>query len=79
MFRRKRAVGIRPRTFNFYCERSLDTILFPLSSISDWLPNHLLVMHVLLLFSILNPFVIPFGTIYFFIAAGGVFSFWYKK
>ncbi|KAG2153124.1 uncharacterized protein EDB93DRAFT_1136745 [Suillus bovinus] len=46
---RKRAVGIRPRTFNFYY----------------WLPNHLLVIHILLLFALLNPLVIPFGLIYF--------------
>ncbi|KAG1906688.1 uncharacterized protein F5891DRAFT_476392 [Suillus fuscotomentosus] len=46
---RKRAVGIRPRTFNFYY----------------WLPNHLLVIHVLLLFALLNPLVIPFGLLYF--------------
>ncbi|KAH7915420.1 hypothetical protein BJ138DRAFT_1189738 [Hygrophoropsis aurantiaca] len=46
---RKRAVGIRPRTFNFYY----------------WLPNHLLIIHVLLLFAILNPLVIPFGLLYF--------------
>ncbi|KAJ7505259.1 hypothetical protein B0H11DRAFT_2154128 [Mycena galericulata] len=51
---RKRAVGIRPRTFNFYY----------------WLPTHLLVLHVLLLFMVLNPFVIPFGAFYFFIEAG---------
>ncbi|KAF7298976.1 CBM1 domain-containing protein [Mycena indigotica] len=54
--RRKRAVGIRPRTFNFYY----------------WLPTHLLVIHVLLLFMVLNPFVIPFGAFYFFIEAGVV-------
>ncbi|KAJ7288266.1 hypothetical protein C8J57DRAFT_1115702 [Mycena rebaudengoi] len=53
---RKRAVGIRPRTFNFYY----------------WLPSHLLVIHVLMLFMVLNPFVIPFGAIYFFIEAGVV-------
>ncbi|KAG2066463.1 DUF221-domain-containing protein [Suillus decipiens] len=46
---RKRAAGIRPRTFNFYY----------------WLPNHLLVIHVLLLFALLNPLVIPFGLVYF--------------
>ncbi|KAH7928412.1 hypothetical protein BV22DRAFT_207268 [Leucogyrophana mollusca] len=46
---RKRAVGIRPRTFNFYY----------------WLPNHLLIIHVLLLFAVLNPLVIPFGLVYF--------------
>lgn len=51
---RKRAVGIRPRTLNIYY----------------WLPNHLLVIHVLLLFSVLNPFVLPFGALYFFIQTG---------
>ncbi|KJA17998.1 hypothetical protein HYPSUDRAFT_45721 [Hypholoma sublateritium FD-334 SS-4] len=51
---RKRDVGIRPRTFNFYY----------------WLPNHTLVIHVLMLFSVLNPFVLPFGTFYFFIQSG---------
>ncbi|KAF8627393.1 hypothetical protein AX17_006208 [Amanita inopinata Kibby_2008] len=53
---RKRTVGIRPRTFNYYY----------------WLPNHLLVLHVLLLFSAFNPFVLPFGTLYYFIQAGVV-------
>ncbi|KAJ7175917.1 hypothetical protein C8R46DRAFT_1161021 [Mycena filopes] len=53
---RKRAVGLRPRTFNFYY----------------WLPTHLLVVHVLMLFMLLNPFVIPFGAFYFFIEAGVV-------
>lgn len=51
---RKRTVGIRPRTLNFYY----------------WLPNHLLVIHILLLFAVLNPFVLPFGMIYFFINSG---------
>ncbi|KAJ7644186.1 hypothetical protein FB45DRAFT_897169 [Roridomyces roridus] len=51
---RKRAIGTRPRTFNFYY----------------WLPMHLLVLHVLLLFAVLNPFVIPFGAFYYFIEAG---------
>ncbi|KIL63242.1 hypothetical protein M378DRAFT_80006 [Amanita muscaria Koide BX008] len=46
---RKRAVGIRPPTFPYYY----------------WMPNHLLVLHVLLLFSVLNPFVLPFGALYF--------------
>ncbi|KAJ7212056.1 hypothetical protein GGX14DRAFT_621525 [Mycena pura] len=53
---RKRAVGTRPRTFNFYY----------------WLPTHLLVIHVQMLFMVLNPFVIPFGAFYFFIEAGVV-------
>ncbi|KAF8798979.1 DUF221-domain-containing protein [Phlegmacium glaucopus] len=53
---RKRAVGIRPRTFNFYY----------------WFPNHTLVVHILLLFSLFNPFVLPFGTLYFFIQSGVV-------
>ena len=51
---RRRAVGIRPRTFNYYY----------------WLPTHLLVIHVLLAFSVLNPLVIPFGLLYFFIESG---------
>ncbi|PCH40020.1 hypothetical protein WOLCODRAFT_116507 [Wolfiporia cocos MD-104 SS10] len=46
---RKRAIGIRPRTFNYYY----------------WLPNHVLVVHILLVFAVLNPLVIPFGLIYF--------------
>lgn len=46
---RKRANGIRPRTFDYYY----------------WLPNHLLIIHVCLLFAILNPLVVPFGLIYF--------------
>ncbi|KAF9781625.1 hypothetical protein BJ322DRAFT_233934 [Thelephora terrestris] len=46
---RKRTVGIRPRTFNYYY----------------WLPNHILIIHILLLFSVLNPLVIPFGLFYF--------------
>ncbi|KIK52099.1 hypothetical protein GYMLUDRAFT_88867 [Collybiopsis luxurians FD-317 M1] len=53
---RRRAVGIRPRTFNYYY----------------WLPTHLLVIHVLMVFSILNPVVIPFGLFYFFIESGVV-------
>ncbi|KAJ6508720.1 hypothetical protein C8R45DRAFT_815696 [Mycena sanguinolenta] len=51
---RKRAVRTRPRTFNFYY----------------WLPMHLLVIHVLMLFMVLNPIVIPFGAFYFFIESG---------
>ncbi|KAK0464387.1 uncharacterized protein EV420DRAFT_1263449 [Desarmillaria tabescens] len=51
---RKRAVGIRPRTFNFYY----------------WLPTHLLVIHVLMVFAVLNPVVLPFGTFYFFVETG---------
>ncbi|KAF7422401.1 hypothetical protein PC9H_010557 [Pleurotus ostreatus] len=51
---RKRTVGLRPRTLNFYY----------------WLPNHLLVIHVLLLFTVLNPVVIPFATVYFFFETG---------
>ncbi|KAI1793237.1 hypothetical protein LXA43DRAFT_231356 [Ganoderma leucocontextum] len=46
---RKRAMGIRPRTFNYYY----------------WLPNHMLVVHVLLVFALLNPLVIPFALVYF--------------
>lgn len=46
---RKRAIGIRPRTFNYYY----------------WLPNHVLVIHVLVVFAVLNPLVIPFGFLYY--------------
>ncbi|KAJ3921149.1 hypothetical protein F5877DRAFT_36559 [Lentinula edodes] len=53
---RRRAIGIRPRTFNYYY----------------WLPTHLLVIHVLLVFSVLNPVVIPFGLLYFFVESGVV-------
>ncbi|KIY72425.1 DUF221-domain-containing protein [Cylindrobasidium torrendii FP15055 ss-10] len=51
---RKRATGIRPRTFNYYY----------------WLPTHLLLIHVLVVFAVLNPFVLPFGCIYFFVESG---------
>ncbi|KAF9019032.1 hypothetical protein BDZ89DRAFT_1093998 [Hymenopellis radicata] len=51
---RKRAAGIRPRTFNYYY----------------WLPTHLLLIHVLVVFAVLNPFVLPFGTFYFFVETG---------
>jgi len=50
---RKRAIGIRPRTFNYYY----------------WLPNHVLVVHILLVFAVLNPLVIPFGFLYFCVQA----------
>ncbi|KAI0632056.1 DUF221-domain-containing protein [Trametes polyzona] len=50
---RKRAMGIRPRTYNYYY----------------WLPNHVLVIHVLLVFAVLNPLVIPFALIYFCVEA----------
>jgi len=46
---RKRAVGIRPRTFNYYY----------------WLPNHTLVLHVVVVFAVLNPLIIPFAFLYF--------------
>ncbi|KAF8271950.1 hypothetical protein EI94DRAFT_1719278 [Lactarius quietus] len=46
---RERSVRIRPRTFNYYY----------------WLPNHLLVIHVLFIFAVLNPLVMPFGLLYF--------------
>ncbi|OJA09613.1 hypothetical protein AZE42_01404 [Rhizopogon vesiculosus] len=60
---RKRAVGTRPRTFNFYY----------------WLPNHLLVIHVLLLFALLNPLVLPFGLIYFSVETGWLFIYCEKS
>lgn len=36
----------------------------------DWLPNHLLIIHILLLFAVLNPLVIPFGLLYFCVETG---------
>jgi hypothetical protein len=36
----------------------------------DWLPNHLLVINIIVLFAVLNPLVIPFGLIYFSIKQG---------
>ncbi|KAH9846366.1 DUF221-domain-containing protein [Lenzites betulinus] len=50
---RKRAMGIRPRTYNYYY----------------WLPNHVLVIHVLLVFAVLNPLVVPFAFLYFCVEA----------
>jgi hypothetical protein len=32
---------------------------------ADWLPNHLLVIHILLVFAVINPLVLPFGLLYF--------------
>ncbi|KAG8907708.1 hypothetical protein FRB99_002504 [Tulasnella sp. 403] len=49
---RKRKLGTRPRTFNFYY----------------WLPNHLVVLYVVFCFSLLNPLIIPFATLYFSVA-----------
>ncbi|THH08507.1 hypothetical protein EW145_g2662 [Phellinidium pouzarii] len=46
---RKRAVGIRPRTFNYYY----------------WLPNHVLIVTLTLVFSVLNPLMMPFVVVYF--------------
>lgn len=46
---RKRAVGIRPRTFNYYY----------------WLPNHILIVILTLVFSVLNPLLMPFVVLYF--------------
>ncbi|TRM64114.1 hypothetical protein BD626DRAFT_493819 [Schizophyllum amplum] len=52
---RKRSVGTRPA---------------PSTTTVHWLPNHLLVVNVLVLFAVLNPFVLPFGAIYFFVQCG---------
>lgn len=59
-------MGIRPRTFNYYCKcmSSCGSIIAHISQL-DWLPNHVLVMHVLLVFALLNPLVIPFALVYF--------------
>ena len=39
----------------------------------DWFPNHLLIVHVCLLFVILNPLVIPFALIYFAVEMGACY------
>ncbi|CAE6498576.1 unnamed protein product [Rhizoctonia solani] len=49
---RRREFGTRARTFNYYY----------------WLPNHLLVLIITLLFSILNPLILPFSLLYFVVA-----------
>ncbi|KAL5501776.1 hypothetical protein ACEPAH_9036 [Sanghuangporus vaninii] len=46
---RKRAVGIRPRTFNYYY----------------WLPNHVLTVILTLVFAVLNPLLMPFVVVYY--------------
>lgn len=67
---RRREVGIRPRTYNFYY----------------WLPNHVMVMMIVIVFTILNPLVIPFSLIYFGVAVAvhknqlmRVYSKWYDQ
>ncbi|ELU44234.1 hypothetical protein AG1IA_01737 [Rhizoctonia solani AG-1 IA] len=49
---RKRKRGTRPRTIDYHY----------------WTPNHLLGMHILMIFAVLNPLVIPFGLIYYSVA-----------
>ncbi|CAE6451481.1 unnamed protein product, partial [Rhizoctonia solani] len=49
---RRREFGTRARTFNYYY----------------WLPNHLLVVIITMLFSILNPLILPFSLLYFVVA-----------
>jgi len=72
---RKRSVGIRPRTFNYYCKPFITATggLLTRAVSEDWLPNHLLVIHVLFVFAVLNPLVMPFGLIYFSIERGQSF------
>lgn len=36
-----------------------------LTFLADWLPNHTLVLHVVVVFAVLNPLVIPFAFLYF--------------
>ena len=40
----------------------------------DWLPNHILIIFILLLFSVLNPLAIPFGLLYFSISTSECLS-----
>jgi hypothetical protein len=36
----------------------------------DWLPNHVLVMTIIVCFALLNPLVIPFALVYFSVESG---------
>ncbi|KAH7335584.1 hypothetical protein B0J17DRAFT_670686 [Rhizoctonia solani] len=49
---RKRKRGTQPRTIDYHY----------------WTPNHLLALHIILIFAVLNPLVIPFGLIYYSVA-----------
>ncbi|KAG9124864.1 hypothetical protein FRC07_009950 [Ceratobasidium sp. 392] len=49
---RKRKRGTQPRTIDYHY----------------WTPNHLLAMHIVLIFAVLNPLVIPFALIYYSVA-----------
>jgi hypothetical protein len=70
IYSRKRSMYLRPPRPNFYCAHTFSLLLSSLTGFEDWFPNHCLVLHVLLLFSLLNPFVLPFGTLYFFVQTG---------
>ncbi|PIL22331.1 hypothetical protein GSI_15019 [Ganoderma sinense ZZ0214-1] len=52
--------GVSP--LSYYLDLDSQPVL---ASTDDWLPNHVLVMHVLLVFALLNPLVIPFALVYF--------------
>ncbi|KAG8746196.1 hypothetical protein FRC10_005712 [Ceratobasidium sp. 414] len=49
---RKRKRGTQPRTIDYHY----------------WTPNHLLAMHIVMIFAVLNPLVIPFALIYYSVA-----------
>ncbi|KAJ1306523.1 hypothetical protein OPQ81_007524 [Rhizoctonia solani] len=49
---RRRKRGTQPRTIDYHY----------------WTPNHLLGMHIIMIFAVLNPLVIPFGLIYYSVA-----------
>lgn len=36
----------------------------------DWLPNHIMVLLIVIIFTVLNPLVVPFALIYFSAATG---------
>lgn len=68
---RKRFEGVKPRTFNYYCTSLSSSAIHTTQRYSvDWLPSHLLIIHILLLFAVLNPLVIPFGLLYFCVETG---------
>lgn len=72
---RARAVGIRPRTFNYYCKfLSLIKVMSCSELFTDWLPNHLLVIILIFVFAVLNPLLMPFALVYFAVQRGNVLS-----
>jgi hypothetical protein len=78
---RKREEGTRPDYNTFFCASSLLLLSEchnPIGSV-DWLPNHVLIMVIVVVFTILNPLIIPFAWIYFCVANGLCFTYLYGQ